>query len=124
MVRFHQDISSMEKPYQGKWSPGILADYCWTLKKDVPQQNIEENPLPFEGVMRNMFESLNPHPRSPVYYREEIVSPSNREDEYLSPEQRSEVILDMAIVGEICPTLGRDIIPDDPQWDSSDENNI
>ncbi|UYV83539.1 hypothetical protein LAZ67_23001414 [Cordylochernes scorpioides] len=32
--RFHQDISSMEKRYQGKWSPGMLADYCWTLKKD------------------------------------------------------------------------------------------
>ncbi|UYV74503.1 hypothetical protein LAZ67_11003711 [Cordylochernes scorpioides] len=31
--RFHQDISSMEKRYQGKWSPGMLADYCWTLKK-------------------------------------------------------------------------------------------
>ncbi|UYV77336.1 hypothetical protein LAZ67_15000546 [Cordylochernes scorpioides] len=35
--RFHQYISSMEKRYQGKWSPGMLADYCWTLKKDVPQ---------------------------------------------------------------------------------------
>ncbi|UYV84312.1 K02A2.6-like [Cordylochernes scorpioides] len=37
--RFHQDISSMEKRYQGKWSPCMLADYCWTLKKDVPQAN-------------------------------------------------------------------------------------
>ncbi|UYV72095.1 hypothetical protein LAZ67_9001801 [Cordylochernes scorpioides] len=27
----------MEKRYQGKWSPGMLADYCWTLKRDVPQ---------------------------------------------------------------------------------------
>ncbi|UYV73988.1 hypothetical protein LAZ67_11001726 [Cordylochernes scorpioides] len=35
--RFHQDISSMEKRYQGKWSPGMLADYCWTLKRNVPQ---------------------------------------------------------------------------------------
>ncbi|UYV73962.1 hypothetical protein LAZ67_11001610 [Cordylochernes scorpioides] len=35
--RFHQDISSMEKRYQGKWSPGMLADYCWTLKRDVPE---------------------------------------------------------------------------------------
>ncbi|UYV67886.1 hypothetical protein LAZ67_5002395 [Cordylochernes scorpioides] len=33
--RFHQDISSMEKRYQGKWSPSMLADYCWTLKSDV-----------------------------------------------------------------------------------------
>ncbi|UYV83278.1 hypothetical protein LAZ67_23000391 [Cordylochernes scorpioides] len=35
--RFHQDISSMEKRYQGKWSPVMLADYCWTLKRDIPQ---------------------------------------------------------------------------------------
>lgn len=34
--RFHQDISSMEKRYQRKWSPRMIADYCWTLKRDVP----------------------------------------------------------------------------------------
>jgi hypothetical protein len=27
----------MEKWYQGKWSLSMLADYCWTLKRDVPQ---------------------------------------------------------------------------------------
>lgn len=35
--RFHQDIAAMENRYQGKWSPTMLADYCWTLKRDVPQ---------------------------------------------------------------------------------------
>jgi hypothetical protein len=34
--RFHQDISNMEKQYRGKWSLSVLADYCWTLKRDVP----------------------------------------------------------------------------------------
>lgn len=29
--RFHQDISKMEKRYQGKWNPSMLGDYCWTL---------------------------------------------------------------------------------------------
>lgn len=33
--RFHQDVLDMEKRYQGKWSPAMLADYCWTLKRDV-----------------------------------------------------------------------------------------
>ncbi|UYV71828.1 SETMAR [Cordylochernes scorpioides] len=37
--RFHQAISSMEKRYQGKWSPGMLSDYCWALKRDLPQAN-------------------------------------------------------------------------------------
>jgi hypothetical protein len=35
--RFHQDIYNMEMRYQGKWSLSMLADYCWTLKRDVPQ---------------------------------------------------------------------------------------
>jgi hypothetical protein len=35
--RFHQDSFTMEKQYQGKWSPSMLADYCWTLRTDVPQ---------------------------------------------------------------------------------------
>ncbi|UYV69287.1 hypothetical protein LAZ67_6003116 [Cordylochernes scorpioides] len=37
--RFHQAISSMEKRYQGKWSPAMLADDCWALKRDLPQAN-------------------------------------------------------------------------------------
>ncbi|XP_053968164.1 uncharacterized protein LOC128869618 [Anastrepha ludens] len=32
--RFHQDIKTMEKRYQGKWNPSMLADYCWGLLKD------------------------------------------------------------------------------------------
>jgi hypothetical protein len=35
--RFHQDIYNMERRYQGKWSLSMLANYCWTLKRDVPQ---------------------------------------------------------------------------------------
>jgi len=37
--RFHQDILAMEKRYQGKWTSRMLADYCWTLKRDVPEAN-------------------------------------------------------------------------------------
>jgi len=33
--RFHQDIMATEKRYQGKWTSRMLADYCWTLKRDV-----------------------------------------------------------------------------------------
>jgi len=32
--RFHEDISAMEKRYQGKWNPAMLADYCWTITRD------------------------------------------------------------------------------------------
>jgi len=34
--QFHQDISSMEKRYQEKWNWYMLANYCWTLARDVP----------------------------------------------------------------------------------------
>ena len=36
---FHQDILAMEKRYQGKWTSSMLTDYCWTLKRDVPEAN-------------------------------------------------------------------------------------
>ena len=34
----NQDISSMEKKYQGKWDYAMLADYCWTLARDAHTQ--------------------------------------------------------------------------------------
>jgi len=33
---FHQDIMAMEKRYQYKWTSNMLEDYCWTLKRNVP----------------------------------------------------------------------------------------
>ncbi|GBM61614.1 hypothetical protein AVEN_269524-1 [Araneus ventricosus] len=34
--RFHQDISNMGASYKGKWNPKMLADYCWTVRRDIP----------------------------------------------------------------------------------------
>ena len=34
--RFHQSIATMESRYKGKWSPAVLADYCWNLQRDEP----------------------------------------------------------------------------------------
>jgi hypothetical protein len=31
--QFHHHVSTMEKRYQGKWIPSMLANYCWTQKK-------------------------------------------------------------------------------------------
>jgi hypothetical protein len=31
--RFHQDISEMERRYQGFWNVNMMADYCWSLKR-------------------------------------------------------------------------------------------
>ena len=31
---FHQDISDMEVRYQGRWYATMLADYCWSIKRD------------------------------------------------------------------------------------------
>ena len=36
--RFHQDIAVIEKRFKGKWSTGMLAEYCWSLKQDKPEQ--------------------------------------------------------------------------------------
>jgi hypothetical protein len=34
---FYQDIMAMETRYQGKWTLIMLAEYCWTMKRDVPE---------------------------------------------------------------------------------------
>jgi hypothetical protein len=34
--RFHQDVAIMEQRYQGKWTPSMLSDYIWMLKRDLP----------------------------------------------------------------------------------------
>jgi len=39
--RFHQDILAMVKQYHGKWTSSMFADYCWTLKMDVPGANYQ-----------------------------------------------------------------------------------
>ena len=35
--RFHQDIIKMESNYQGKWSTGMMGDFCWMLLRDIPE---------------------------------------------------------------------------------------
>ena len=36
--RFHQDLKVMEERYQGRWDVNMMADYCWTIKRDNPIQ--------------------------------------------------------------------------------------
>ncbi|ESN97976.1 hypothetical protein HELRODRAFT_177647 [Helobdella robusta] len=34
--KFHQEMKEMETRYQGRWNAVMMADYCWTLKSDIP----------------------------------------------------------------------------------------
>jgi len=45
--RFHQDIVATEKRYRGKWTSNMLADYCWTMKRDVPDAKYWLKPYAF-----------------------------------------------------------------------------
>lgn len=36
--RFHQDISTMEQRYQGRWDAHMMADFCWNLMRSQPFQ--------------------------------------------------------------------------------------
>ena len=42
--RFHQDIMKTEANYRGKWSPSMMADFCWMFKRSLnvtpPMQDI------------------------------------------------------------------------------------
>ncbi|QQP40132.1 Uncharacterized protein FKW44_014077 [Caligus rogercresseyi] len=35
--RFHQDMRQIEERYQGRWDAVMMADYCWSLKRDKQQ---------------------------------------------------------------------------------------
>lgn len=35
--RFHQDLKVMEARYQGRWDVSMMADYCWSIKRECPQ---------------------------------------------------------------------------------------
>lgn len=37
--RFHQDLATIEKRYKGKWTPSMLADFCWFLKRETKQDH-------------------------------------------------------------------------------------
>ena len=34
--RFHQDMKVMEERYQGRWDRHMMADYCWSIQRDCP----------------------------------------------------------------------------------------
>jgi hypothetical protein len=44
--QFHQYISTMKKQYQGNWSPSVLDDYCWTLRRDVQKAKYSRKSSP------------------------------------------------------------------------------
>lgn len=54
---FKQEISNMEKQYQGKWSASMLADYCWTLMRAAPQAKFsrKSNKVTFWVITKAMF---------------------------------------------------------------------
>ena len=35
---FHQDPMIMEERYQGRWDRNMIADYCWSIKRDCTEQ--------------------------------------------------------------------------------------
>ena len=41
--RFHQDISDMEVCYKGRWDATMLADYCWSIKRDDAEASHSRN---------------------------------------------------------------------------------
>ena len=67
--RFHQDIMTIEKRYQGKWSSSMLADYCWTLmrgvldaklgRKSIRLYILEESLCLFHEYVKDNFAHLN-----------------------------------------------------------------
>ena len=56
--RFHQDIKEMEHRYQKRWDINMMANYCWTIKRDIPssKQKRTRGPIKrsFESIVQNL----------------------------------------------------------------------
>ena len=50
--RFQQDIKTMGERYQGRWDSHIIADYCWSLKRDVSEASYKRKFLKRKFVGR------------------------------------------------------------------------
>ena len=42
----------MEKRYQGRWDERMLADYCWSLERDLPEDSNEEQNAKMEKNLK------------------------------------------------------------------------
>ena len=40
----------MEQRYQGRWDENMMSDYCWTLKRDLPQEKVQKEKCRYEGL--------------------------------------------------------------------------
>ncbi|GBN04252.1 hypothetical protein AVEN_269714-1 [Araneus ventricosus] len=52
--RFHQDLKVLEARYQGSWGVYMMADYCWSIKRECPQINTPEKAIS-ENFYLNMY---------------------------------------------------------------------
>lgn len=43
--RFHQDFKDKERHYQGRWDEKMMADYCWSLKRNDNSNNHKRKSL-------------------------------------------------------------------------------
>ena len=50
--QFHQDMKTMEEHYQGQWNKQMMAEYCWSIKRDL--NNIEH-----DVPLKHQLESCN-----------------------------------------------------------------
>lgn len=39
--RFRQKIPLIKRLYNGKWSEGILEDFCWLVRREAPTDNMK-----------------------------------------------------------------------------------
>lgn len=57
--RFHQDIQTMEKRYQGRWDPAMMGEYCWFLKRDSDMKYKRKSQFASNKCTKNYLQSSN-----------------------------------------------------------------
>ena len=76
--RFHQDLKVMEDRHKGRWDISMLADYCWSVKRDEPLKTHREylkgdNSWPCVNISYTLTLSLVCRCRNPSCFKQ--ISP-------------------------------------------------
>jgi len=66
-VKFRQHISQIENRYSKKWSPDMLADYCWSLIRETPTGK-NKRQKKTKGMLINFFSSSGIVYRDIIHY--------------------------------------------------------
>ena len=66
--RFHQDLKIMEERYQGHWDKNMMADYCWSIKRNAQMKCTNAKVTNTNSGLNKILKEIDKHPSAVVMF--------------------------------------------------------